>query len=329
MKAQKVTIRDVAEAAGVSQATVSLVYNEKGKIAAETRRKVLEAGEGLGYRPGWISKVFRSGRTHVIGVAVRHSESPIWEQTYLPYYRGIIAGAALEALRHGYSIAAVRAGGSGQLDEPIPFDGLIVVDPSPADPIIRRALEQGRAVVADGGYADATPGARLRSVRPALEQGIPTALDALARQGSSRPAFFRGEVDDEYTTNSQQAYEDWCIRQCIEPNVYLLVNGHSPIEGARELIGGTRGAVDGVHCLNATYSNAVTEAAAELGLSVPDDLAVSIVGEADAATDPRLVYLNLDPIEVGEQCARTLISLLDGEEPADVVLPMEVTVPGA
>ncbi|MFD7550951.1 LacI family DNA-binding transcriptional regulator [Streptomyces sp. NPDC059578] len=329
MKARKVTIRDVAEAAGVSTATVSLVYNEKGKIGAETRRKVLEAGEGLGYRPGWISKVFRSGRTHVIGVAVRHGESPIWEQTYLPYYRGIIAGAALEALRHGYSIAAIRADESGQLDEPIPFDGLIVVDPSPADPIIRRALEQGRAVVADGGYDDATPGVRLRSVRPALEEGIPTALDVLARQGSTRPAFFRGEADDEYTTSSQQAYENWCMHRSIEPNVYVLANGRSPIEGARELIGGDRGAVDGVHCLNATYSSAITEAAAEAGLGVPDDLAVSVVGEADAATDPRIVYLDLDPIEVGAQCARTLIRLLEGEEPVDVVLPMKLTVPGA
>ncbi|KRC58580.1 hypothetical protein ASE14_18640 [Agromyces sp. Root81] len=327
MKPQKVAIRDVAEAAGVSTATVSLVYNDKGKIAAGTRRKVLEAGDRLGYQPGWISKVFRSGRTHVIGVAVRHGESLIWEQTYLPYYRGIIAGAAMEALEHGYSIAAVRTDESGRLNEPIPLDGLIVVDPAPSDLIIRHALEQGRAVVADGGYSDADPSARLRSVRSALEEGIPSALDALAGHGSTRPAFFRGGADDEYTISSQRAYETWCSERGIASNVYLLGSDQSPIEGARELLSGSHGAVDGVHCLNATYSSAITEAAAEAGLVVPKDLAVSVVGEASAALDPRLVYLDLDPIEMGARCARTLIELLEGGSPDDVVLPMALTQP--
>jgi DNA-binding LacI/PurR family transcriptional regulator len=45
------TIRDVAERAGVSNATVSNVINEKGKVSESTRRDVLEAIEALNYRP--------------------------------------------------------------------------------------------------------------------------------------------------------------------------------------------------------------------------------------------------------------------------------------
>lgn len=45
------TIRDVAERAGVSNATVSNVINEKGKVSESTRKDVLEAIEALNYRP--------------------------------------------------------------------------------------------------------------------------------------------------------------------------------------------------------------------------------------------------------------------------------------
>lgn len=327
MRSRKVAIHDVAEAAGVSSATVSLVYNDKGKIAAGTRKKVLEAGERLGYQPGWMSKAFRSGRTHVIGVVVRHSESAIWEQTYLPYYRGIIAGAAMEALTHRYSIAAVRTDEAGRLTEPFPLDGLIVIDPLPTDPIITNALQQGMAVVADGGYPGAEGHPRVRSVRSAIDEAIPAALDAFLNLGASRPAFLRGYVDDEYTNGSQRHYENWCLAHDIEPAVAIMGLDHTPIESARELLSGAYGTVDAVHCLNPTYASAMLEAAAEAKLSVPEDLAISVFGEANSAPDPRLMYLDDDPIEGGALCARTLIELIEGDAPEDVMTPIPLVLP--
>ncbi|OZB84601.1 LacI family DNA-binding transcriptional regulator [Microbacterium sp. 13-71-7] len=320
---KKVTIREVAEAAGVSPATVSLVYNDKGEVAQATRDRVLAIGKELGYQPGWFSKVFRSGRSHVIGVAVVHSGSAIWERTYLPYYRGIIAGAAMEALGHGYSITAVPVTPGGALAGPIPLDGLIVVDPGTDDPIVAYALEQGMAVVAEGGYEGTAPAGRLRSVRAAVETGVPAALDALLASGATRPAFLSGSSIDGYTAGSLRAYEGWCAEHGIAPLVYMLPEGQPPIDGARELVADALGRADAVHCLNETYAAAVIAAAAEAGRAVPESLAVSVAGEArGAAVDPRLIYLELDPIESGAQCARVLIELLEGGSPDDVVTPM-------
>lgn len=326
MSDERVSIRAVADAAGVSPTTVSLVYNKKGTISSETRERVLAVGEELGYRPGWISKVFRSGRTHVIGVVVRHEDSAIWQQTYLPYYRATIAGAAMEALEHRYSIAAVRADPSGSIADPIPLDGLIVVDPEPGDLVIAQALELGMAVVADGGYAEITS-PRLRSILPALDEGMPLALDALVTLGAARPAFFRGAVDDEYTIRSQAAYAAWCESRRIEPLIFTLPIGQAAIEGARELLGGDD-QVDGVHCINAAYATAIAEAAAGAGLVIPDRLAVSLVGEAHAATtDKRFVYLDSDPVSDGAQAARLLIDIIEGRSPDDVTIPMTLIVP--
>ncbi|MEJ2734778.1 MAG: LacI family DNA-binding transcriptional regulator [Anaerolineae bacterium] len=64
----KVTIRDVAAAAGVSRQTVSRVLNSKPDVAKETRQRVLEVIEELGYRPSSIARSLTQGRSYTLGV---------------------------------------------------------------------------------------------------------------------------------------------------------------------------------------------------------------------------------------------------------------------
>ncbi|MEU2776591.1 LacI family DNA-binding transcriptional regulator [Streptomyces sp. NPDC007162] len=59
---------DVARLAGVSQKTVSRVYNDEPYVSAEVRRRVLEAGEELGFRLNNAARALASGRTRSIGV---------------------------------------------------------------------------------------------------------------------------------------------------------------------------------------------------------------------------------------------------------------------
>ena len=59
---------DVARLAGVSQKTVSRVFNNEPYVSADVRRRVLEAAEGLGYRMNNAARVLASGRTRSIGV---------------------------------------------------------------------------------------------------------------------------------------------------------------------------------------------------------------------------------------------------------------------
>ena len=65
-----VTMIDVARAAGVSAMTVSNVVNGRPNVRDETRRRVLEAVDRLGYRMNVAAQSLRSGRTGVIGLAV-------------------------------------------------------------------------------------------------------------------------------------------------------------------------------------------------------------------------------------------------------------------
>lgn len=320
----KIGIRKVAEEAGVSPGTVSQVYNNKGEVAAATRARVLEVGHRLGYRPDRIGQALRSGRTRVIGVVVSYRDSPVWEQTYMPYYRGIIAGAAIEAVDHGYSISAAPSSSDGELETQVPLDGIIVVDPLPGDPIVERALAEGLAVVTDGGYDAGEHSARLRSVRTDMSLGIAEVLDRIAANPGDRPALLIGPRHDSYTEDTVAAYERWCAERGVAQRVHVAQAGQPPIEAARTLL--ADGLVDAVHCLNETYSAAVLAAAAERGLDVPGELRVSVAADIrGAAIDPRVVYLNMDPVHSGALCARTLIALLEGASPDDILLPVSIS----
>ena len=67
-----VTAADVAKYAGVSQATVSRVFNKdcKIRINPESRQRVLDAAEELGYIPNAIAQIMKSGRSGIIGIVV-------------------------------------------------------------------------------------------------------------------------------------------------------------------------------------------------------------------------------------------------------------------
>jgi DNA-binding LacI/PurR family transcriptional regulator len=64
------TIRDVARRAGVAPSTVSYVFNGSRSISEETRLRVQEAVDALGYHPRASARTLRSSRTHVLALAL-------------------------------------------------------------------------------------------------------------------------------------------------------------------------------------------------------------------------------------------------------------------
>lgn len=64
------TMKDVAEATGLSLATVSRVFNKSDKVTEKTRRTVLKAAEKLNFRPNKMAAALRSGKSKTIGVVV-------------------------------------------------------------------------------------------------------------------------------------------------------------------------------------------------------------------------------------------------------------------
>lgn len=98
-----VTLRDVAERAGVHVSTASRALNEETRsvVSPETARRVLEAAEDLGYSPNPLAKGLRTNRSMTIGMVISDIENPL--------FGPIIAGVEEAAGRHGYSTLIVEA----------------------------------------------------------------------------------------------------------------------------------------------------------------------------------------------------------------------------
>lgn len=118
-------LKDVAARAGVSTRTVSNVVSGSASVAAETRRRVQEAIDELGYRPNLAARSLRAGRTGIIGLAIPELHSP---------YFGELAGLLVdEAQRRSWTVVIDQTRGDADAERRLltqgggrAVDGLII-----------------------------------------------------------------------------------------------------------------------------------------------------------------------------------------------------------
>lgn len=91
-----VSIKDVAQAAGVSTATVSRVLANKSRVHAETRKRVSEAIERLNYRPNLVARSLRAQKSARIGLVVSDIRNP--------FFTAISRAVEDAAYEQGYSV---------------------------------------------------------------------------------------------------------------------------------------------------------------------------------------------------------------------------------
>ncbi len=90
MEPRRLTITDVARAAGVSRAAASRVINDTPGVAVEVRRRVRRVIDDLGYRPNPAARALASGRTDVIDLVVVDSYTACFGVN--PFYGRVVAG---------------------------------------------------------------------------------------------------------------------------------------------------------------------------------------------------------------------------------------------
>jgi len=92
----KITIKDIADRAGVSVSTVSRVLNEKPDVNEETRTEVLQIIEDVNYRPNNVARSLVLDQTHSLGLIVPDINNP--------FFTEVARGLEDTAQQHGYSV---------------------------------------------------------------------------------------------------------------------------------------------------------------------------------------------------------------------------------
>jgi LacI family transcriptional regulator len=323
---RKVTIRDVAEHAGVSVATVSKVINQRYGVSAGTEARVKAVIKKLGYQASLVAQSLRNHRTNVLGILVADLE---------PFSAEFLKGAGDAIRGSGFELVVYSAGGqasdqvgwenrylsrlSGTL-----LDGAVLVTPTVVD------------VRVDVPVVAADPHSGL-STLPTIDSdnlsGAVLAVRHLIELGHRRIAMLSGRPDLQSAHLREQGY-----RRALEAaglaveETLVQPGGYDPgvsITAARSLLTGADRPT-AIFAGNDLSAIATIEVATELGLRVPEDL--SVVGfdniPESALSSPPLTTVD-QPIRImGQRAVDLLIHLVNDEQVGctHVTLPTNLVI---
>jgi LacI family transcriptional regulator len=322
---------DVAARAGVSKTTVSRVLNGKDDLDPETAARVRKVIAELGYVPSAGAVSLARGRTRVVGMLV---PSLTW-----PWVGEVLQGVVdvVEAEGYGLLLFSCTRGEesirrfASQVSAKS-FDGLLVIEPEGTLDYILDLHEKGLPVVLidDRGHRPQFP-----SVAPNNREGGELAAHHLIGLGRRRPLVVTGPGDLGCTQERLAGFVKVCGDAGIPLTPELIVDGDFTFDGGRDevrrlLAAGVR--FDSVFAHNDLSAAGAMQAIHEVGLLVPDD--VAIVGFDDVPlasyTEPSLTTVHQPLREMGETAARMLMGHFDGTSLSDapVVLPTTLIVRG-
>lgn len=308
-----VTVRDVAQLAGVSPGTVSKALNGQGQLREETRQRVQEAAEKLRFRPNQVARSLAEGRTYTVGMLTSDS----FGRFTLPLMEGIedslgagkvstlLCDGRGDPLRERHYLAEL-------LNRRV--DGLVVTGRRPDE---RRSVGQlPIPVVYVLGRSDDPEDL---TVTNDDEQGARLAVEHLVAHGRTRLAYVSGPAHHLSTQLRRQGFE--AAAATAGATVSDLLTGHWSEAWGRTAAGllarRTGGLVDGVVCGSDQIARGLTDGLREAGVRVPQD--VSVVGFDNwdvmvQAARPPLTTVDPKLVRLGRLSASRLLAAIDGAE---------------
>lgn len=323
------TIREVAESAGVSYATVSHVINNTRLVSPETRERVLAAMDALNYRPNALARSLRQGKTNTLGLVLPDSANP--------FFAEISRSLEDEAFKKGYSVFLCNTELDTQRE-------LFYVD------VLSKKQVDGIIFVAAGDQPDSLNFLRQRNMPVVMiDRDLPSvevdvvltdhslggylATRHLLELGHRRIACIAGPSSitpsAERITGYRRALEEAGL-PCDE-NLILRGDYHaqSGMEITHTLLN-MDPRPTAIFALNDLMALGALRAAAEEGCSVPGSLAVVGYDDLELAhfTNPPLTTIAQPKKEIGAQAIHLLVDRMSRKNrpPSRVVLPPELIV---
>jgi LacI family transcriptional regulator len=322
---RRTTIRELAEYTGLSPAAVS--YALRGmQVSAETERRVRAAAEELGYEADPIARALAGGATAVVGLLVG-SLADFWNQELVRAVQRELYAADRSTL---VADADGEPGRELELAQRLVdqrVDGLVVVPIGPAS--------GGWASIARQ-IATVTIGDALPGVRPAgevvfdNERGVHESLQHLSALGHSRITVLSWAVKTSPDREAERAVAASAAALGLECRLVACaysLNGSRPL--ALELLAAADRPT-AVLCLSDSIAYGVYAACAELGLSIPRDLAVAGFGDHPISRllAPPLTSTVWDVERVAELATGFLLEAIDAAGPQatlrEIVAPVLV-----
>jgi DNA-binding LacI/PurR family transcriptional regulator len=322
-----VTIRDVANAAGVSAATVSHVFSGHRPVSSSAAERVLEVAEELGYKANTVAKGLATGRSFVVALHLPFEADEIIVHPFLASTLTTISTTASEASYGFILIPPDEELATAQAESLISarrIDGALLLDPLPPGSLrdtldvaglpvvtIGRTLERPDDVWVDGD----------------LRAQVSDALEHLASRGYCRPALLIGH-GSVFFARLQSEYEAWCAQHGWTPSV--IAADSLTEDAATEALAGRADDFDSVFCASDVLANGALRAvSAGEGAR---ELRAGVIGIGDSYharhARPPLTSIDTRAVEKARVATELLLALVEGRSLArrHVVVPHELIV---
>ncbi len=313
------TIADIAKRAGVSIGAVSYALNGLPGVSSQTRQRILDLADEIGWRPNISARALSVSRAHAIGLVIARTTRTLGVE---PFFMRFIAGleAELSAARTALLLQVVQ-------DHPTAneairlwwaerrIDGLIVTDLWRDDERIP-LIEQLKIPAVLVGRP------RTDSSAPAVwsddGDAVVAAVDHLIQLGHRRIARVAGLSVLDHTQVRTEAFTAAMTRHGL-PNAEVLITDYSGEQGAeatRALLGRPM-APTAIVFDNDLMAVAALGVAREMRVPVPAELSI-IAGDDSqlcSLAHPTLTALSRDISGYGAHAARTLLKTIAGQRP--------------
>lgn len=313
------TITDLAKAAGVSPTTVSHAYSGKRHVDAETRTRIIQAAQTMGYHPNRAAQGLRRGRTGTLAIASCVPPAVAAGPSRLGFLMEIAASAAIAAFEHDHSLCLIPPISRGRQPGPVSGDGVILLEPEQADPLVDWFEARRIPIVSIGkvpGRPD-IPAVDLHSGGTAR-----LLLDHLHNAGSRSIGLITGTARRTSHIEAEAAYDDFARQHSLAP-VKLRLDENGGADLAAQLGGEFLQAhpeLDGLLVPVDAFATGVLKAAKTLGRSVPAALRIATRYDGLRAklSNPPLTAVNLGLAEIAAKAVELLLALLEGSSGNEV-----------
>jgi DNA-binding LacI/PurR family transcriptional regulator len=300
---RRVTIKDIARAAGVSVTTVSDSMSGNGRLPEATRQRVREVADELGYKPSAAARSLVGSRTGLLVMSVAAPGTPVSSLWSIDFFVNIMLAAATRASTQGFALALSPK----SLPPNLSYDGAIVVDPTEDNDLLVRATQHGTPLVTVGRSADGHPW--VDNDYPTI---IPATLDHFRAGGAQLPALLASDPATSYVHDTVEQYTLWCRLQGCTPQIAYVDGAITEAAGraaARRLLASDP-RPDAVLATLDHLALGVATAAEELGFSVPEDVMVASLGDSAMITHSQvpITAIDLAPDELGSLAVDGLIA---------------------
>jgi len=217
------TINDIAQAAGVSKATVSNVFTNSKRVSSKLREKVLKASENMKYHPNHVASSLATKRTNIIGLLLGSGYDG-----FKKFFGELIGGVTVEAAQAGYRVLLDTCSFGNEnthknlISRADPFDGSIILAPILEDIRIKDMLSHSTPFVIIGRPADDNP--EVMCVDVDNESLVFNTVLHLIEQGHRKIGFLNSGKDMTISFDRLKGYVNAMIKNRIDVDTSLICN---------------------------------------------------------------------------------------------------------